>query len=556
MLTFVSNPICMNRPEVLGKDEPLFWSTGKGTDVWEMFSAAMKGDLPAVRSLLQKDPSLVRSEYDYRNPMYFAVRENQLAMAAYLLEAGASPVKSGTTDTLLQLARDRGYTEMLQLLENAVGGKLGTQEGAAIAAAIRSRDIEKVRALLDASPAWVHARDDNANQAIHWAVMTRQLDMIDEVLARGADINSKRMDGARPIHICNGDYGYRGWRDVPKDTVATPDDIYRHLVSRGAVVDIYMAALKGNIARVRELLGEDPSIVNRISDCNTGYPGSGSALTNAATGGQMEIVQLLLQRGADPNLPEEGNAPQGKALYSAVMRGHIEIAKLLLEHGAFPSPEVESSADALTIAIDHGNTAMVELLCSYGAARKVHLLAYSGDILTAAAMFAVDPALANNPHALENAAGQGHASFVRLMLRYQPHLAKQIAVGVKSQGPQDAIKTRELAEFLFQQGMDPNYQNWLGITPLHHFAGSGDVESATLFIQHGADVNLVDEECRSTPLGYAARHGRTNMVELLLAHKADPNAPSAPSWAKPLAWARRRGHEEIIDMLKQHGAND
>ena len=55
--------------------------------------------------------------------------------------------------------------------------------------------------------------------------MTRQLDLIDELLARGADINARRQDGARPIQLTNGDYSYRGWRDVPKDTAATPADV-------------------------------------------------------------------------------------------------------------------------------------------------------------------------------------------------------------------------------------------------------------------------------------------------------------------------------------------
>ena len=45
--------------------------------------------------------------------------------------------------------------------------------------------------------------------------MTRQIPMIDELLARGADINARRADGARPIQLTNGDYHYRGWRDVP-----------------------------------------------------------------------------------------------------------------------------------------------------------------------------------------------------------------------------------------------------------------------------------------------------------------------------------------------------
>ena len=48
----------------------------------------------------------------------------------------------------------------------------------------------------------------------------------------------------------------------------------------------------------------------------------------------MEIVKLLLERGADPNLPEEGIEPRGHALHSAVVRGHIEkyIFTLFVSH--------------------------------------------------------------------------------------------------------------------------------------------------------------------------------------------------------------------------------
>lgn len=541
----------MTPPEALTKDEPLFWSTGKGTDVWAMFTAAIKGDLPVIQALLDKDPSLVRSAYDYRTPIAFAVRENQPAVVAYLLDRGAGPISSGTSDTLLQIARDRGYTEIQRILENAITGQQGTPEGNTLAAAIRNRDVDKVLTLLDTSPGLVHARDENTNQSIHWATMTRQPDMIDEVLARGADINSKRSDGARPIHLCNGDYGYRGWRDVPKDTVATPRDIFNHLVARGAAVDLYMAALTGNIARVRELLDKDPALVNRISDCNTGYPGSGSALTNAATGGHIEIVKLLLERGADPNLREEANAPQGKALYEAVVYKHIDIVQLLLDHGAFPNPEVESSADALSRAMHNDDKPMIDLLCSYGATRKVHLLAYDGDIVTGAAVFAADPALANNVDALENAAAEGHESFVRLMLRYQPQLAKQIAIGVRKQGPQGAAKSQELTEFLFQQGMDARFRNWLGVSPLHVYAARGDIENVGLFLQHGADINVVDEEFHTTPLGFAAKHGKLEMVDFLLQQGADLHKAGAP-WATPLSWATSRGHQEIVTLLQQH----
>ncbi|MBW3623074.1 MAG: sigma-70 family RNA polymerase sigma factor [Armatimonadetes bacterium] len=530
----------MIRPEALKKNEPLIWSAGIGADVWKTFCAALTGDLKALRRLMRKDPSLARAEYEYHTAMFFAVRENQLEAARFLLERGADPVHSGTPDTLLQMARDRGYAEMQSLLEAAISGAQGGSPGGEpLAAAIRAHDLAKVQGMLDASPELLHAVDERANQPIHWAVMTRQPDIIDELHTRGADLNAQRADGARPIHLTNGDYHYRGWRDVPQDWPVTPDDVFKHLRACGAVVDIGMAAAKGDIERVRELLDEDPSLANRVSDYNSYYIGCGAPLKNAAATGHIEVVQLLLERGADPNLPEEGIAPRGHALYSAVANGHYEIAKLLLEHGAYPNVEVESSADTLSRALSNDDRKMSDLLCSYGAARKVHLLAHYNDLMTAAAVFAANPALADDPDALGSA---GSDAFVRLMLRYQPDLPRRVTVA----------KSRELTGLLFQHGMDPNRPNWLRITPLHRFAEMGDVESAALFLDHGADLHARDEEIDSTPLGWAAKHGKALMVEFLLSRGATPTLPDDPPWATPMAWATRRGHDRVVRLLEQY----
>jgi ankyrin repeat protein len=301
--------------------------------------------------------------------------------------------------------------------------------------------------------------------------------------------------------------------------------------------------------RVRELLDEDPSLANRVSDYVTYYLGSGTPLRNAAAKGHIEIVKLLLDRGADPNLPEENIAPHGHALYSAVSNGHFEIARLLLERGAYPNPEVESSADALSIALMNCHERLVELLCSYGAARSVNLLAYSGDVETAAAVFGANPALADDPRALANAAANGHEAFVRLLLRYQPGLAQRIAV---DEYWTVGARTRELTELLFMHGMNPSQPDWLGITPLHHFASRGDIENAAIYIDHGADLHARDEDICSTPLGWAAKSGKAPMVEFLLRRGAIPNLPHDPPWATPLAWAIRRGHDRAALVLKEY----
>src|SRR5262249_17321272 len=152
------------------------------------------------KRLLGKDPSLVRTHHAYRTPIYFAVRENQVEVAAYLLERGADPLSLAVNDGLLDICRDRGYAEMQFLLEAHLARVHGASpRGTAIAEAIRAHDLTEVRRLLDAAPELLHAGDEHGNQPIHWAVMTRQLDVLDELLARGADINAARFDGARPI---------------------------------------------------------------------------------------------------------------------------------------------------------------------------------------------------------------------------------------------------------------------------------------------------------------------------------------------------------------------
>jgi ankyrin repeat protein len=542
----------MIQPEELKKNKPLLWSTGNGADVWKMFCACITGDLKAVKRMLKKNPSLVRSNYAYRTPIYFAVRENQIKVAAFLLDHGADPLGLAVNDSLLDICRDRGYAEMEKLLETRLASLHGASpKGEAVAAAIRERDLAKAQSLLGASPELLHEGDGSSNQPIHWAVMTRQLDVVDELLSRGADINAARFDGARPIQLTNGDYNFRGWRDVPHDWPVTPAQTLAHLRARGAYVDICTAASIGDLERVKELLDQDPTLANRVSEYVTYYIASGAPLKNAAARGHIEIVKLLLERGANPNLPEEGIAPHGHALYSAAANGHYEIARLLLEHGAYPNPEVESSADALSRAISNSDQPMIDLLCSYGAARAVHLLAYHGDVHTAAAVFAANPKLADDAEALANAAGEGQEAFVRLMLRYQPDLPKRVVFPGWSVG----AKTRELNELLFNHGMNPSQPDWLRAAPLHHLARKGDVEKAELFIEHGADLNARDEDICSTPLGWAAKFGQIEMVKLLLKHGAKPNLPDDQpdlAWATPLAWATRRGHQEIARLLAEY----
>ena len=495
----------MRRPDELRGARPLLWSVGTGDEVWAMFRAAAAGDVGTLRRMLRKNPAPARCQYAYRPPLSFALREGRRAAVELLLDY--VPL----TGEAIAFTRERGHLELAAALDRRLDAR-----GEPVAAAIRARDWRAARRLLDADPSLVHAHDGRGNQPLHWAVMTRQLRVIDALLERGARIEAQRFDGARPLQLANGDYHFRGWRDVPAETKTTPLDVLSHLRKRGAACDLCTACFTGDEARVREILAADPAAANRPSEYVTYYPLSGTPLRNAAEGGHIGIVRLLLAHGADPNLPEEGIAPRGHALHAAVCRGHREIVELLLAHGAHPNVPVESSADTLSAAMRRNNAAMVELLTSHGAARSMELLAYYGDTATAAAVLDANPRRAGDPQALCYAAEEGHEAFVRLLLRYRPALAKKVGI---------AGKTRAITELLFAHGMNPNHRDWLGATPLHHFARRGDIENAALFLDRGAALNPVDDDLRRTPLGWAEHYGQTAFAAFL----RERGATSRPS---------------------------
>ena len=176
-----------------------------------------------------------------------------------------------------------------------------------------------------------------------------------------------------------------------------------------------------------------------------------------------------------------------------------------------------------------------------GIGRSLGVLAAYGDLDKATAVLAENPSLADDPEALAAAAENGHEAIVRLILRYQPRLAERVMV---------VARTPELTEFLFQSGMNPNLPGWLGVTALHRFSRQGDVEKATIILDHGADLHARDEEFCTTPLGYAANAGKLRMVEFLLRRGAKPALPDDRPWATPIALATYRGHAEVVRVLK------
>lgn len=541
-------PAGMHEPEMLKTEAYLPWSRGRGVDVWAMFVAAMNGDLEQVRVLEARDPALLSCELEYLTPMHFAIRENRIEVVKYLLERGVRPVFSFGMP-VSEAAELRGYGELAKWLEGWMREKYGVRpEGDEIAAAIREFDVVKVKGLIEGE--LVHAADKRGNRPIHWAVLTRQIELIDWLLARGADIMAQRPDGARPLDLTNGDYDYRSWyRDLPPTGLQSHQVVLGWLIARGAYCDISVAAKIGWYDRVKELLDADPGLVNRLPD-HVGYY-SGLPLRNAAGNGHLEVVKLLLSRGANPNEPEPGIAPFGGALHSAVGRRHFEVAKLLLEHGADANAMVESSGDVLHIAkVANSSPELMELITSHVTRRDPDIIAYEADEPVLRGILESDPA-APVEHFLGRLISEDLRPMLEMILRYQPDILRRQTALSEAWWNSGTIISGDQARWLLAHGLNPRLANWLGMTIMHRCAAKGRIEVAEVLLGAGAEMDPVDSEWASTPLGWAVRHGQAVMARWLVERGADVLAPADRPWARPVEWAKRRGDAEMVGLLER-----
>ncbi len=153
------------------------------------------------------------------------------------------------------------------------------------------------------------------------------------------------------------------------------DDItaVRALVTAGAKPDapnafganaLAMACMNGNSAMLTYLLDSGASAESESSD--------EPVLVTAARAGHADCVEILLNKGADPDA--NGNNRQ-TALMWAAAAGHEKVVALLVQKGADVSKQLGSGFDALMFAVRGGHIAVVKQLAAAGAsataARKV-----------------------------------------------------------------------------------------------------------------------------------------------------------------------------------------
>lgn len=182
--------------------------------------------------------------------------------------------------------------------------------------AVTEGDRDRVAALLDADPELIEARDEEGRTGLLLAI-------------------------------------YHGHHEL-----------VNLLSARRSEVDIFEASASGDAPRILELLRDEPRRVGYTS--TDGF----SPLGLASFFGHPDIVDLLVQCGADPNCPSQ-NAMKVTPLHSAAAHRDgttaLEICRRLLLAGADPNSGQAGGWKPLHQAAAQGNAPLVRLLLREGA---------------------------------------------------------------------------------------------------------------------------------------------------------------------------------------------
>ena len=202
----------------------------------------------------------------------------------------------------------------------------------------------------------INGRNADANTALHLAIFLGRAETAELLLKNGADVNLKNSDGATSV-----------------DMLGVPWEMTR-LLTKPMGIELEQEQFEAGKAKIREVFSADAKIGTEILT-NAESPSknlwaasrasSPQSLSAAAFTGDLAAMKQALAGGADPNTkdPQSGSS----LLATAALMGHTEVVDLLLEHGADVNAKSRDGGTALHAAAFLGRAEIVKLLLDKGA---------------------------------------------------------------------------------------------------------------------------------------------------------------------------------------------
>ena len=272
--------------------------------------------MAAVRSLLAEGAGVDTAEADGTGALHWASYRDDIETAGLLLDAGADVNAANDLGaTPLWVAGQNGSVVMVRrLLAAGANPNLALLAGETpLMVAARSGAPDVVELLLTHAAA-PDGRGARGQTALMWAVAQHHPAVVEVLLAHGADLRLRS--------------------DVWSQMLAVPphgQSEYNRQTPHGGNTALMFAARVGEVESARQLIAAG-------ADVDDTDARGVSATTLAAHAGFGDLVELLLDGGAEPNASEAGFS----ALHAAVMRRDRRMVGALLDHGANPNAVLQT----------------------------------------------------------------------------------------------------------------------------------------------------------------------------------------------------------------------
>ena len=280
-----------------------------------LVAAAKDADRASVERLLAQRADVNAADADGATALHWASYRDDVEMAGALLRAGAKVNAANDLGaTPLWTAALNGRAPMVRRLLAAganPNARLLLGETTVMVAA-RSGNADVVEQLL-ASGGDANARAARGQTALMWAAAQRHPDVVKVLLAHRADVHA-RSDT---------------WSQV--EAVSPHGHLdYNRAIPYGANTALMFAARVGDLVSARLLVAAGANV-------NDEDAWGVSATVLAAHSGFGDLVEFLLDKGADPNRAAAGFT----ALHEAIMRRDERVVRALLAHGADPNARLQ-----------------------------------------------------------------------------------------------------------------------------------------------------------------------------------------------------------------------
>lgn len=313
-----------------------------------------------------------------------------------------------STDMLISLVEDGSYGPVLNVISRGADPKAHGKDGrTALHAFFSGKNWRQDKNLLDllfrkgADP---NSVDSHGRTPLHFAAEQNKFKLADKLIFRGSKVNADDEQNRTPLHLAaqsdseeiakilleNGAAldrkDERGksplalaaqnkhWRtsllllesgadpmtedefgQVPIKWLAKK--CYEEIDDKGPNANclkvrslrnstLHIAAAKGN-ERVAEFLLENVANPSVLFKFDNNMSASCTALCAAVTNNHTDLLTLLLDHGADPNIPDaNGWTP----LHLAIWKNHPDMARALVSHGADTSARTRSGQSVMALA--------------------------------------------------------------------------------------------------------------------------------------------------------------------------------------------------------------